>query len=198
MSSKIRDLNNRLEDIRREQQYQREREADYRDLSEATNSKAVWYSLAQIIVLVATCAWQMRHLKVRGVLALNSKRFLTLLLSGSLKTGRCGDGHVHLSLCLYALLYRFIYYRVPFHPNRRTAMPHSTFNNTFLPYFPSANALKTPLTASLACASVRSFPIFTTSISGVSNYARVKPAPTTRYEGHHSPSSPRCTPPTSS
>ncbi|TEB21814.1 hypothetical protein FA13DRAFT_1819333 [Coprinellus micaceus] len=63
MSSKIRDLNNKLEDIRREQQYQREREADYRDLSEATNSKAVWYSLAQIIVLVATCAWQMRHLK---------------------------------------------------------------------------------------------------------------------------------------
>ncbi|KAJ3533056.1 hypothetical protein NMY22_g7499 [Coprinellus aureogranulatus] len=63
ISSKIRDLNTRLEDIRREQQYQREREADYRDLSEATNARAVWYSLAQIVVLVATCAWQMRHLK---------------------------------------------------------------------------------------------------------------------------------------
>jgi hypothetical protein len=33
-------------------------------LSEATNARAVWYSLAQIVVLVATCAWQLRHLKV--------------------------------------------------------------------------------------------------------------------------------------
>lgn len=63
LASKVRDLNQKLEDIRREQQYQRERESDYRDLSEATNSKAVWYSIAQIIVLVATCAWQLRHLK---------------------------------------------------------------------------------------------------------------------------------------
>ncbi|KAF9054336.1 emp24/gp25L/p24 family/GOLD-domain-containing protein [Panaeolus papilionaceus] len=63
LASKVRDLNLKLEDIRREQQYQREREADYRDLSEATNARAVWYSLAQIIVLIATCAWQLRHLK---------------------------------------------------------------------------------------------------------------------------------------
>ncbi|KDQ61666.1 hypothetical protein JAAARDRAFT_150546 [Jaapia argillacea MUCL 33604] len=63
LAQKIRDLNNKLEDIRREQQYQREREADYRDLSEETNSKAVWYSLVQIVVLVGTCVWQMRHLK---------------------------------------------------------------------------------------------------------------------------------------
>ena len=116
MSSKIRDLNNRLEDIRREQQYQREREADYRDLSEATNSKAVWYSLAQITVLVATCAWQMRHLKVRGVLVLSSARFLTSSCSGSSKTGRCGEGHAYPSLRLYAFLYRSIYYRIPLHP----------------------------------------------------------------------------------
>ncbi len=64
MASKIRDLNQKLEDIRREQQYQREREADYRNLSEATNSRAVWYSVVQIVVLVGTCAWQLRHLKV--------------------------------------------------------------------------------------------------------------------------------------
>lgn len=54
----------KLEDIRREQQYQREREADFRDLSEVTNSRAVWYSVAQIVVLIVTCAWQLRHLKV--------------------------------------------------------------------------------------------------------------------------------------
>lgn len=64
LSSKLRNLNQKLEDIRREQQYQREREADYRDLSEATNARAVWYSIAQIVILLGTCAWQLRHLKV--------------------------------------------------------------------------------------------------------------------------------------
>jgi hypothetical protein len=64
LADKVRDLNQKVEDIRREQQYQREREADFRDLSEATNSRAVWYSVAQIVVLVGTCAWQLRHLKV--------------------------------------------------------------------------------------------------------------------------------------
>ena len=64
LASKVRDLNQKVEEIRREQQYQRERESDYRNLSELLNSRAVWYSLAQIIVLVGTCAWQLRHLKV--------------------------------------------------------------------------------------------------------------------------------------
>jgi hypothetical protein len=64
LASRLRDLNIKIEDIRREQQYQREREADYRDLSETTNSRAVWYSIAQIVVLILTCAWQLRHLRV--------------------------------------------------------------------------------------------------------------------------------------
>ncbi|EJF64207.1 hypothetical protein DICSQDRAFT_144887 [Dichomitus squalens LYAD-421 SS1] len=63
LSQKLRDLNMKLEDVRREQQYQREREAAFRDLSESTNSKAVWYTVVQIGVLIATCVWQMRHLK---------------------------------------------------------------------------------------------------------------------------------------
>ncbi|KAI0272638.1 emp24/gp25L/p24 family/GOLD-domain-containing protein [Gloeopeniophorella convolvens] len=63
LASRIRDLNMKIEDIRREQQYQREREADFRDLSEVTNSRAVWYSIAQISVLLVTCAWQLRHLR---------------------------------------------------------------------------------------------------------------------------------------
>lgn len=65
LAGKVRDLNQKLEDIRREQQYQREREAAFRDLSEMTNSRAVWYSIAQIVILIATCVWQLRHLKVR-------------------------------------------------------------------------------------------------------------------------------------
>ncbi|KAJ4473805.1 membrane protein [Lentinula aciculospora] len=63
IAAKVRDLNQKLEDIRREQQYQREREADYRDLSEMTNSRAVWYSIVQIVVLIVTCVWQLRYLK---------------------------------------------------------------------------------------------------------------------------------------
>ena len=65
LASKIRELNIKIEDIRREQQYQREREADFRNLSEGTNSRAVWYSIAQIVTLILTCAWQLRHLRVR-------------------------------------------------------------------------------------------------------------------------------------
>ncbi|KIJ55566.1 hypothetical protein M422DRAFT_151654 [Sphaerobolus stellatus SS14] len=63
VASKIRDLNNKLEEVRREQQYQREREAAFRDLSEETNARAVWYIVAEIVVLIVTCAWQMRHLR---------------------------------------------------------------------------------------------------------------------------------------
>jgi len=63
MVRRLRDLNGKMEEIQREQQYQREREASFRDLSESTNSRAVWYTIAQIVVLVATCYWQLRHLR---------------------------------------------------------------------------------------------------------------------------------------
>ena len=64
LADKVKDLNKRLEDIRREQQYQREREAEFRSLSDSTNSRAVWMSIIQIVVLFGTAAWQSRHLKV--------------------------------------------------------------------------------------------------------------------------------------
>ena len=70
LASRLRDLNIKIEDIRREQQYQREREADFRNLSETTNSRAVWYSIAQIVVLLSTCAWQLRHLRVSTIIYL--------------------------------------------------------------------------------------------------------------------------------
>ncbi|KAH8924039.1 hypothetical protein BT69DRAFT_1261836 [Atractiella rhizophila] len=63
LASKVKDLNNRLEDIRKEQQFQREREAEFRNLSEKTNSSAIYWSLLQILVLVGTCVWQLRHLR---------------------------------------------------------------------------------------------------------------------------------------
>lgn len=89
----MRDLNQKLEDIRREQQYQREREADYRNLSEATNGRAVWYSVAQIMVLILTCAWQLRHLKVSTQVF--HTHFSVVLMSNicsvSSKIGKCGS-----------------------------------------------------------------------------------------------------------
>ncbi|KAK4051249.1 emp24p/erv25p- protein [Microbotryomycetes sp. JL201] len=63
LASKVKDLNSRLADIRREQQFQREREADFRALSERTNSRAVWWSIAQLFTLIAACTWQLRHLR---------------------------------------------------------------------------------------------------------------------------------------
>ncbi|GAA99439.1 uncharacterized protein L969DRAFT_93900 [Mixia osmundae IAM 14324] len=63
LAAKVRDLNKRLEDIRNEQQFQREREHEFRSLSEIANSRAVWWSLFQMVVLFATCAWQLRHLR---------------------------------------------------------------------------------------------------------------------------------------
>jgi hypothetical protein len=65
LASRVKDLNDKLRDIRKEQQFQRERESEFRDASEKANSKAVTWSVIQAVVLVATCAWQARHLKVR-------------------------------------------------------------------------------------------------------------------------------------
>jgi p24 family protein alpha len=96
VASKVRELNGKLEEIRREQQYQREREADFRDLSESTNARAVWYSVAQIVVLILTCAWQLRHLRVSGITTgSNLAIFLreALFYSTSLMTENCDNVH---------------------------------------------------------------------------------------------------------
>jgi len=60
---KVKDLNSRLNDIRREQVFQREREAEFRDQSESTNAKIVRFTLVQLAVLGVTCAWQLSHLR---------------------------------------------------------------------------------------------------------------------------------------
>lgn len=60
---KVKDLNARLQDIRREQVFQREREAEFRDQSELVNSRVVRWTLIQLFVLGATCAWQLSYLR---------------------------------------------------------------------------------------------------------------------------------------
>lgn len=63
LTLQIQSLNRKLQEINFEQEQMREREAVFRDQSESTNSRVVWWSIVQLIVLVGTCAYQMRHLK---------------------------------------------------------------------------------------------------------------------------------------
>ncbi|KAF2677243.1 hypothetical protein K458DRAFT_350527 [Lentithecium fluviatile CBS 122367] len=60
---RVSDLNKRMQDIRREQVFQREREAEFRDQSESTNARVVRWTLIQLAVLGVTCAWQLSHLR---------------------------------------------------------------------------------------------------------------------------------------
>ncbi|EKD16565.1 uncharacterized protein L3040_001307 [Drepanopeziza brunnea f. sp. 'multigermtubi'] len=60
---RVKDLNGRLQDIRREQVFQREREAEFRDQSESTNARVVRWTLVQLVLLGITCAWQLSHLR---------------------------------------------------------------------------------------------------------------------------------------
>lgn len=63
IATRVKDLNARLQDIRREQVFQREREAEFRDQSEATNARVVHWMIIQLTVLAGTCAWQLSHLR---------------------------------------------------------------------------------------------------------------------------------------
>jgi len=63
ITSRVKDLSARLNDIRREQVFQREREAEFRDQSESTNARVVRWIIIQLVVLGATCAWQLSHLR---------------------------------------------------------------------------------------------------------------------------------------
>lgn len=63
LSMRVRDLASRINAIFREQRYQREREAMFRNASEAINSKVIHWTICQVVILVITGFWQTRHLK---------------------------------------------------------------------------------------------------------------------------------------
>ena len=48
----------------KEQNYQRYREERFRATSESTNQRVLWWSVAQLFILITAGFWQMRHLKV--------------------------------------------------------------------------------------------------------------------------------------
>lgn len=60
----IRKLNDKIRGIRAEQDYQKKREEVFRDISESTNARVMWWSLAQTAVLLISGLWQMSRLKV--------------------------------------------------------------------------------------------------------------------------------------
>uniref|UniRef100_A0A336MSZ2 CSON006618 protein n=1 Tax=Culicoides sonorensis TaxID=179676 RepID=A0A336MSZ2_CULSO len=60
---RIRQLLDQVETITKEQNYQRYREERFRQTSESTNQRVLWWSVAQTFVLVSMGFWQMRHLK---------------------------------------------------------------------------------------------------------------------------------------
>lgn len=63
LTRRVQSLNKKLEEIHLEQELMREREAVFRDQSEATNSRVVKWTLVQLFVLIGTCVYQLRHLK---------------------------------------------------------------------------------------------------------------------------------------
>ncbi|UYV62437.1 TMED4 [Cordylochernes scorpioides] len=60
---RVRQLLDQLEDITKEQNYQRFREERFRHISESTSRRVLWWSLAQIAVLICLAYFKVRHLK---------------------------------------------------------------------------------------------------------------------------------------
>ncbi|TMS16741.1 Transmembrane emp24 domain-containing protein 4 [Larimichthys crocea] len=60
---RVRQLLDQVEQIQKEQNYQRYREERFRMTSESTNQRVLWWSIAQTLILIVTGIWQMKHLK---------------------------------------------------------------------------------------------------------------------------------------
>jgi len=60
---RVRQLLDQVQQIQKEQNYQRYREEKFRMTSETTNQRVLRWSVIQTIVLVVAGVWQMRHLK---------------------------------------------------------------------------------------------------------------------------------------
>ncbi|KAG7196212.1 putative member of the p24 [Scheffersomyces spartinae] len=63
LTKQIQNLNRKLQNIHREQESIRNKEAIFRDQSESTNGRVLKWTVVQLIVLVGTCFYQLRHLK---------------------------------------------------------------------------------------------------------------------------------------
>lgn len=59
----VRKLNDKIRTIRAEAQYQKEREAAFRDTSESINSRVLWWAVFQSCLVVAAAVYQLLNLK---------------------------------------------------------------------------------------------------------------------------------------
>jgi hypothetical protein len=56
-------LNDRVKGLLKQHDYIRETEANFRDVSESVNGSAQWWSIGQIVILIISGVWQIRHLQ---------------------------------------------------------------------------------------------------------------------------------------
>lgn len=63
ISSTLRSLEAELREIHNGMLFLRAREAELRDLNEATNSRVAWLSIVSLAVCIALCVWQIFYLK---------------------------------------------------------------------------------------------------------------------------------------
>lgn len=60
---RVRQLLDQVDQISKEQTYQRWREDRFRATSESTNSRVLWWAIAQTFLLILVGFWQIRHLR---------------------------------------------------------------------------------------------------------------------------------------
>jgi len=60
---RVRQLLDQVQQIQKEQNFQRLREERFRHTSESTNAKVFWWASIQVFVLISAGLWQMKHLK---------------------------------------------------------------------------------------------------------------------------------------
>ncbi|XP_075243194.1 transmembrane emp24 domain-containing protein eca-like [Convolutriloba macropyga] len=60
---RLRQLNDQVQQIQKEQNYQRQREKRFRDTSESTSQRVVVWAMFQLVILVGLGFWQVQHLK---------------------------------------------------------------------------------------------------------------------------------------
>ena len=63
METRLYQLLAQVRQIANEQAYQRSREATFRAISESTNVRVLWWSIAQAAILIIIAALQLRHLR---------------------------------------------------------------------------------------------------------------------------------------
>lgn len=63
LENSLRHLKEQMTYIIRQQEYQREKEEVFREISEETNSKVLWWAVVQTSILLSVGFWQMKRLK---------------------------------------------------------------------------------------------------------------------------------------